>query len=1190
MNIRGFLFLIFSILHVFNSIAQITGLSNLPLPGLKVDNWQIEQGLPVNSIITITQTSDGWLYFGTEEGLVKFDGNSFFLMNNTNIPGLSVNFISTLLGGRDTSLWIGTEGDGLIRYKNNEYIKYNKSNGLSDNRIFSLFEDPNGGLWVGTSGSGLNYLKEGKISRFDTANGLASNYIRAITTDSGGRIWVGTQKGLSVIDSGKIKNYFAKDGLSDDFIEALVFDKDNHLWIGTKSGGLNLFSQDKFSVYTTKDGLTDNSVTSLCLDRNGMLWIGANGGGITRMMNGKFYPFTTRDGLSGDLIVTLFEDRQGNIWAGSSGSGIDRIKKKLIQTIGSREGLPGEVILPVFEDHEGALWFGIAGKGLCRFWNGQVKTYTHKDGLPNHLILTICEDFNHTLWIGTAGGGLTNLKNGKFTTYTIAKGLSNNVVIAVYCDRSGTLWAGTTGGGINFFKNGSFTAITTKDGLSHDNITCVLEDRLGNLWVGTNNGLNKIRDQRIDVLDRKNGLSDDYILSLYEDKNGNLWIGTASNGFNLLRDGKITQFTTTDGLINEVVLKILEDQFGYFWISCNKGIYKIKKQDLLDFADLKIKSLKPVSYGKTDGMETIECNGGISPAGIKTRDGKLLLPTMKGVAVIDPGLMKTVASGFSPVFIEEFLVDGQGVKIKESLSIPSYSKRLEFRYAALNYTNPEKIRYRCMLVGFDKDWIENDTRRIAYYTNIPGGDYIFKVMASNESGQWDEQSVTEFKFRLTPPFYRSFLFYLIIVIFVLLLLFFITYYFMGRFQRNRLKLLVEKRTNELHQKMMAQQLLNAELVIAKEQAESGDRLKTAFMNNISHEIRTPLNGIIGFSQLMADPGLTEDERAHYNSIVKSSSSRLINTVTDYMDISLIASGNQAVHKKVFAPGDLMDSIYTRFSHPCQTKGLTLTLQTPQPAKTVHIHSDYEMLSKVLSHLVDNAVKFTRQGTVSFGYSVRENEFEFYVKDTGSGISREVQPTIFDPFIQENVSDTRGHEGSGLGLSIAKGFVELLGGRIWLESEKARGSSFFFTILRDFTAHETSDNMGPVLDRKSKPLILIAEDEESGSILLEKILLREGIESLVVTDGLQAVSACRQNPMISLVLMDLKMPVMNGFEATKEIKSFRPNLPVIAVTAFARSGDEKRAREAGCNDYIAKPFERAELLDKIKNMGSQPKRK
>jgi ligand-binding sensor domain-containing protein/signal transduction histidine kinase len=1022
------------------------------LPQPTVDNWQMEQGLPVNSIVTAAQTADGWIYFGTEEGLVRFDGNSFLLRNKTNIPGLNVNFVSALCGASDTSLWIGTEGGGLFRYKNNAYVKYSKSSGLSDDRIFTLCEDAGGGLWIGTSGKGLNYLKNGKITRIDTLNGLASNYVRSIAIDAKGGIWVGTQKGLSLIDNGKIKSYFRKDGISDDFIETLAIDKEQNVWIGTKSGGLNVFRKGRFEVYTVRNGLTDNSVTTLCFDRNGMLWIGTNGGGIIRMLNGKLYPFTSKEGLRGDLIVSLIEDREGNIWVGSSGTGIDRIKKKSIQTLTSREGLPGDVILPVLEDHEGILWMGVAGKGLHMSNHGKERIFTQKDGIPDHLVLAIAEDLDHTLWIGTAGGGLSRYKNERFTTYTIEDGLSNNVVTTIHSDRSGTLWAGTTGGGLNRFKNGKFSALTTRDGLSDDNVTCILEDKKGNLWVGTNGGLNRIRDQKIDVLYRKNGLSDDYILTLYEDPDGNLWVGTASGGINLVRDNKINSFTTKDGLINDVVLKILEDDYGFFWISCNKGLYKIKKQNLLDYADLKLKLLNPVSYGKSDGMETLECNGGVSPAGFKTRDGKLLFPTMKGISIIDPDRMKTASSYFSPIFIVEFLVDNEPVNMTSPVSVLSYSKRLEFRYAALNYTNPGKIIYRCMLVGFDKTWIENGTDRTAEYTNIPGGHYTFRVMAANESGQWDERHVAEFTFHLKPPFYRSFVFYVIVISFFLLLIFFVFYYFIERIQGKRLKILVAERTKELNQKMIAQEQTqqelkqtNAALLKEKEHAESGDRLKTAFMNNISHEIRTPLNGIIGFGHLMADPELTQDERANYYSIVKLSSDRLLNTVTDFMDISLIASGNQETLRKPFILGDLLNEVYSKYTPYAQAKKLAFTIDNPVNLNTLQVNSDRTLIFKALCHLIDNAIKFTKQGYVSYGTNMRGADLEFFVKDTGIGIHTEVYETMFDSFTQENPSDTRGHEGSGLGLSIVKGIVELLGGRVWYASSSGEGSTFFFTI-------------------------------------------------------------------------------------------------------------------------------------------------
>jgi len=1192
MKKRTLLFLLTTILPFYISFGQKQWGSTGAQPQLKVDNWQMDQGLPVNSVVTVAQKADGWMFFGTEEGLVRFDGSTFLVMNHATIPDLTVNFISTLLGGRDTSLWIGTEGGGLLRYKNNAFSKYDKADGLSNDRIFSLYEDPSGGLWIGTSGEGLNYLKNGKISKYDTACGLASNYIRSVVMDGRGRVWVGTQKGLSVIEKGKIRNFFQKDGLSDNFIEALALDKNQDLWIGTKGGGLNLLKQDKFTVFTIKDGLTNNAVTTLCFDANGMLWIGTNGGGITRMMQGKFFPFTTKDGLSGDLIVALFQDRQGNMWAGSSGTGIDRIKKKYIQTLTSRDGLSGDVILPVFEDHAGVVWLGVAGKGLNRMENGKVQIYTRKDGLPDHLVLAIGEGQDHSLWIGTAGGGLTNFKNGKFTSYTTENGLSGNVVEAVYCDRSGTLWAGTTGGGINRLKDGKFTAITTKQGLSSDNVSCILEDRNGDLWVGTNNGLNRISNNRITTLHRKDGLSDDYILSLYEDKEGNLWVGTASNGFNLIRQGNITQYTTKDGLINEVVLNILEDDFGYFWISCNKGIYRIKKKDLLDFADSKRGLLTTVSYGKDDGMESTECNGGVFPAGCKTRDGRLLFPTMKGVSVIDPNLMKTATSGFSPIFVEEFLVDGIQANLTSPLLVPANSKRLEFRFGALNYTNPEKIKYRCMLVGFDKDWIDFGTRRSAYYTNIPGGNYVFRVMASNENGQWDEKVYAELKFRLNPPFFRTITFYLILLVFFSLLLFFIFYYFIERFKRTRLALLVEERTRELHQKMIAQEQTqqelyhtNIELGKAIVHAEESDRLKSAFLTNMSHEIRTPMNGILGFAGLLKEPGLTGNDQQKYIAIIEKSGARMLNIINDIIDISKVEAGQMEIMISDTCINEQIEYIYTFFKPQAESKGIELTYKNTLPEKESIIKTDHEKIYAILTNLVKNAVKFTNAGSIEVGYEKKGWFIEFYVKDTGIGISREQKEIVFKRFRQANDTMTRNYEGAGLGLSISKAYVEMLGGKIWVESEEGKGSVFYFTIpCSPSPAEKEAKTTVPLPDAVSGAeglikniKILIAEDDEISESFLTNAMNRFSREIIKVRTGAEAIEACRNNPDIDLILMDVKMPVMDGYEATRQIRQFNNEVVIIAQTAYALMGDREKASKAGCNDYIPKPFKKEELM-------------
>jgi PAS domain S-box-containing protein len=375
-----------------------------------------------------------------------------------------------------------------------------------------------------------------------------------------------------------------------------------------------------------------------------------------------------------------------------------------------------------------------------------------------------------------------------------------------------------------------------------------------------------------------------------------------------------------------------------------------------------------------------------------------------------------------------------------------------------------------------------------------------------------------------------------------------------------------------------------ELLEAKEKAEASDRLKTSFMRNISHEVRTPLNGILGFGQLMAEPNLTEDEKNEFLILVNESSERLNNTITNIMDTSLIVSGTQEVVKKNVTIGPVLDEVYKKFNPRCTKKKLALSLQLPTLAEAILCHTDPELLTKVFDHLVDNAIKYTRAGSIVIECRVFEKMIEFSVKDTGIGIHPDQQKRIFEPFTQGDDSSTRDHEGSGLGLSIAKGLVELLGGQIWVESAMGAGATFTFSLPAEHSTAEKTGSQAGMEKTPSKPLILVAEDEEVNSLLLKRILQKKGLDVIVVTNGQEAVEACRQNKQISLVLMDLKMPVMDGFEATRHIKSFLPDLPVIALTAYAMGGDEKRVLEAGCNDYLTKPLNKDMLMRKLTQYG------
>jgi len=377
------------------------------------------------------------------------------------------------------------------------------------------------------------------------------------------------------------------------------------------------------------------------------------------------------------------------------------------------------------------------------------------------------------------------------------------------------------------------------------------------------------------------------------------------------------------------------------------------------------------------------------------------------------------------------------------------------------------------------------------------------------------------------------------------------------------------------------EMSNVELIKARDKAEASNRLKTAFMNNISHEIRTPLNGILGFAPMAIDPTFSDSERKEFLDILNFSSKRLMQTITDYMDISLITSDNLAVSSKEFAPGVVVDEIQKQFQPQCSKNGISLKIQKQESFNSVIVNSDRAFIKKILAHLVDNSLKFTKEGSITIGVSIKINFIEFYVKDTGVGISDDALSIIFEHFSQEDVSTTREHEGSGLGLAIVKGMIALLGGTIRAESVKGIGSTFIFTVPWVVNTTEIISPATPSFEISGfrRPIILVAEDEPYGFLLFE-LSLDNDYEIIRAEDGEEAVELCKLIPEIQLVLMDLKMPKMNGLIATQEIKKFRKNLPVIALTAYAEAGIRQKCFDAGCDEYLAKPVGKMELLDKM----------
>ncbi len=396
---------------------------------------------------------------------------------------------------------------------------------------------------------------------------------------------------------------------------------------------------------------------------------------------------------------------------------------------------------------------------------------------------------------------------------------------------------------------------------------------------------------------------------------------------------------------------------------------------------------------------------------------------------------------------------------------------------------------------------------------------------------------------------------------------------------------LKKHAIELEQQIKQREKAERELIVAKEKAEESNRLKTAFINNISHEIRTPLNGILGFGGLIIEDDLPQGEKQRYFKVLEQSTIRLQQTITDIMDISEVTAESIKPGKNNVHVVSLMKELLESTEKACSSKNILISLDIPNQHKDLILKSDKELLIKIMKQLLDNAEKFTDSGRIILGYDVHGEWVQFHVKDTGQGIDDEKLEVIFEPFMQEDLSVTRGHEGSGLGLSIARGLVKLLGGELWAASEKGAGSTFFFTLpyLPAEAKDEPKEAASVTSEKSGKNLILIAEDEESNYMLLKTVAERAGFSTLHAIHGAEAVELCQQYPEIGLILMDIKMPVMNGLEATQKIKAFRPDLPIIALTAHAQTGDRQRMLDAGCDEYMAKPVNLDKLNALIKRM-------
>jgi len=705
--------------------------------------WQVPQGLPQAAIYSIWQTRDGYVWLGTQTGLVRFDGVRFTTFDSTSEPELKNAWIGNLLEDRQQNLWIGSSDAGLFRFHEGAIRRFSSVDGLPSDSVHCLAPARNGDVWVCTS-QGLARISDDKITPYGARQGIPAGMVVATAEAANGNLWIAGERSRLGVWNGKVFHGYPLKSLPEyGSIRALLCADDGAIWIGTTNGLVRLTAGQE-RLFTVKDGLADNGIFSLAQGRDGSLWIGTKNG-FSRMRSGELESFRTKQGLSQSTVFALHEDREGGLWVGTK-HGLNQFLDGRATPFTASEGLPSNQTGPVFEDHEGTIWVGTLDAGLGRFDGKRFSVLTTGQGLPSNSIYALAEDARGDLWAGT-GRGLSRLHEGRVAeTFTPARGLPPGKVQCLFRDHGGALWIGTAGG-LAVLRDGRLVR-----GPAAGSVLALGEDRERHIFVATDGGgLRVLEDGKLREF-APGGITVRDVDALYQDPEGSLWMGTLGSGLLLWRDGKLFRYAVRDGLFDDEVYGIARDTQDRLWMACSKGIFAVNRSDLLRFASGAIPNFQSTPYSPTDVLRTIECKAGVQPGAWKMRDGTLWFSTIRGLLVIDP---KSLLKKLQPpeVVIEEVSVNGQSEPPGEIDRLAPGRKNIEFRYTGLSFRLPGRITFRHMLEGFDKKWIDAGTRREAYYANLPPGKYRFRVTACNVDGTCNDAGSTV-AFSLASHYYQ----------------------------------------------------------------------------------------------------------------------------------------------------------------------------------------------------------------------------------------------------------------------------------------------------------------------------------------------------------------------------------------------------------------------------------------------------
>lgn len=1194
------------------------------------DHLTVEDGLSQSGVLSITQDSLGFMWFGTRDGLNKYDTQKFEIFKNSSkdpnsiSTGLNIYALYTDSKGR---LWIGTSnGLNLYQPETNDFKRFlhnnNQKYSISNNVIHAICEDKSGAIWIATD-HGLNKLIGPE--RFEThllpSEKKEDNNIKAIFCDDLNNFWLGTNNSfIKMFYKGgqyHFKNYNSNKeystALRNDEISSITQDQHKNVWIGTRHSGIYCFNEqlDKFTNYTHQDGnpntVLSNTIRKLLISKDGKLWITTIKGISIYDLTTNFFQHYDHDpddykSLNQNSCYDIYQDKAGSIWIGTFFGGANVLYAtttpfEIHQHQSFKNSISGNIISKIAEDKNHNLWIGTEGEGL-NYYNPATNMYTHYANnvnspfsLSSNLVKAISIEKSGRVWIGTTEGGLDYIEpnSERFIHYQpnpkkLDDLFSTNIFTLLH-DSQGRFWVGTSKNGLFLYndKEKSFTSLLKLDGdlrLTQTYIKNIFEDSHQNLWIACANGLSLLRKgqnvfETFQKGDTPMDLETENINTVQEDSKGQIWVGSYDQGLALYnsKTGKFKKFNQKDGLPSNNILGILEDRENNLWISTDNGLAKF------DGEIFKIYTIKDGLQGNVFNINSF----------LKHSDGTFYFGGYNGFVSFVP---KTILQNqyLSPIVFTALKIFNNPVKVNDGSSLLSKSigltREIDFSYnqnvftidfALLNFIKSKKNKYAYKLQGFDKDWNYADVPS-ASYSNLPSGNYTLSIRASNNDGVWVKDS-SDLLIYINPPFWETWWAYLFYLCAISSLLFFIIRFFL-------IKELLKKEY-EIHQ------------------------LKLDFFTNVSHEIRTPLTLIVGPLENLLQYTQDNDFLNRQLLIVKSNANRLSRLVNELMDFRKAESGKMKLQISENNLINFTKEIYLSFKYLALEHEINYLFTSDSDDVTLYF--DCEQLEKVFFNLLSNAFKFTPdRGEIEISIINRVKEVEVRVRDTGKGIAKEDVTKLFSDFYQVEEFNSK-NIGTGIGLALSKKIAELHQANLILENSvvsppQLSGSVFLLSIpkgkahfnnkdivffqkgiegLNDYALSGIPDNTEQQIHDQNKEgerfSILIVEDNPDVRSFIKQAL-HSAYSILEAENGVKGFElAVDQIP--DLILSDVMMPEMDGLELCRKLKMDErtSHIPIILLTARSGNIHHVTGLKTGADIYITKPFSVPVLLLNINNM-------